>query len=130
LIAKRAFARDQLEILVKAGEIVKPALIAQLFDTEIIFYQQLAGVPHSYLDEEAGVGLPGPGFEKSAEGMGADICHRGNLFQLDRSFEVLQAVFIYSVDPLIFRLLEIMPEADGGKRVCLLGCGDDRQGFH
>jgi hypothetical protein len=115
LVAQGTFAGDQLEIFVKAGEVVEAALIAQLFDAEIIFDQQLAGVANPYLDKEAGVGLSRPGFEEPAERIRADICHCCDLVQLDRPFEILQAIFVNGIDPLIFHLLEIMPEADGGE---------------
>ena len=60
LVTQGALTGDQLEIFIKAGKVVEAALVAQLFDAEIIFDQQLACVAHPDLDEEPGIGFPGP----------------------------------------------------------------------
>src|SRR5882724_317623 len=60
LVAKGAFAGNEFKILMEAGEIIKPAFITKLFYAKIVFYQQLAGMPHPYLDHELRIGFPGP----------------------------------------------------------------------
>ena len=50
LVSKRTFAGNQFEIFMKAREIIKTAFIAKLFDAEIIFNQQFAGMAHAYLN--------------------------------------------------------------------------------
>jgi len=67
LIIKWAFASDHLEILMKAGEVIETAFIAQLLDADIIFNQQLAGMAHTYFNKELGIGLAGTGFEIPAK---------------------------------------------------------------
>ena len=52
LIAQRAFAGDQLEILMKAGKIVEPTLITQLFNAHIVFNEQFTGVTYAHFNEE------------------------------------------------------------------------------
>jgi len=52
LVGKRTFAGDHFKIFMKAGEIIKATFITKLFNAEIIFYQQFAGVPYPKLDQE------------------------------------------------------------------------------
>ena len=82
-IMLRAFPRDHLEVLVKAGEIGEPAFKAQLFDANAVVYKQLAGMSYPYLCEELRICLPGPGFEITAKGIGDQPCYRSYLFQID-----------------------------------------------
>jgi hypothetical protein len=39
LVGKRTFAGDHFKILMKTGEIIEPALIAKLFNAQVIFDQ-------------------------------------------------------------------------------------------
>src|SRR6267142_938533 len=121
LVTQRGFAGDQFKIFIETGEIIKSALVTQLFYTEVIFDQELAGVADAQFEEEAGVRLPGPGFEEAAEGIGADIGHGGDLFQLDGAPEMTEAVFIDKVDADVFGFTKAVFEADGGQRMHLVG---------
>ena len=81
-------------------------------------------------NQEPGIGLARPGFEEAAERMGTYIGYPGNLFQLNDALEIFQTILVDLVDPLIFPLLEIMPEANGRQRFYLLGPGNTVQRFH
>ena len=67
LVIKRAFAGDHLEILMKAGEIIEAAFIAQLLDADIIFNQQPACVAYPYFNQELGIGFASAGFKIPTE---------------------------------------------------------------
>jgi hypothetical protein len=130
LVTERAFAGDHLEILMKAGEIVETAFIAQLLNADIIFYQQPAGMAHPYFNQELGIGLARAGFEISAERIGADTGHLGNLIQLNGPFEILEAVIVYYINTIILRFKAVLLKANGGEYQRLFAFGDHGQGVH
>src|ERR1700754_4709758 len=101
LITQRTLSGDQFKVFVETGKIIKSTFIAKLLDAEVVFDQQLAGVSDTKLEKKAGIGLPGPGFEETAEGVGADIGHSRYLFQLDGPFEVRKTVFIDEVHSFV-----------------------------
>ena len=67
LIAQRTFTRDQFKIFIETGKIIKPALITQLLDAEIILDQQPARMAYPDLDQEPGIRLTRPGFKKNRQ---------------------------------------------------------------
>ena len=69
LVVLRAFPRNGLEILMKAGEIVEPALITKLLDADPVVYEQLAGMTYPYFRQELRVGLACSGFKIPAKGI-------------------------------------------------------------
>jgi hypothetical protein len=90
LVTERAFAGDHFKVLVKTGKVVEPAFVAKLFDAQVVFDEQLTGLAYAYFYKELRIGFACPGFEITAEGVGADIGHGSNLFQLDLAFIVLE----------------------------------------
>jgi hypothetical protein len=60
LISERALAGNQFKIFVKAGKIIKAAFKTKLFNTEIIFNQQLAGMSNPDLNKKLRIGFSGP----------------------------------------------------------------------
>lgn len=130
LVGKRAFAGDHFEILVKAGKVVEPALIAKLLDAEVVFDEQFAGLSHPDLDEELRVGLAGPRFEIPAEGIGADVGYCRDLFQLDLAFIVFQGVFIDRIHAVVLCIHQVVLEADGREGGELFAIGNGIEGFH
>lgn len=117
LIGLRAFPGYQFEILVKTGEIGKAAFIAKLLDADVVVEEKLTGMANPDLGDELGIGLTGPGFEKTAEGIGNQSRYGCHLVEIDRLGKMTESVFIYCVDPVILQLREIMTETDGGKRL-------------
>ena len=113
MVVKRAFTGDHFKILMKTGEIIKPTFITKLFDADIIFDQQFAGMANPYFYHELRIRFPGPGFKITAKRIGADIGHIGYFFQLNRPFEIFQAVIINDIDPVVFGLKTILFKADG-----------------
>ena len=63
------------------------------------------------LDEKTGIGLAGPGFKETAEGVGADTGHSRYLFQLDGTLEMLKTVFVDKVDTWVFDFGKMVFEA-------------------
>ena len=74
--------RDHLEILMKAGEIVEPALEAKLLDADPVVDKQFAGMPHTYLREELGIRLARTGLKVTAEGVGHEPYNGRHLLEV------------------------------------------------
>lgn len=57
LVFQRTLSRKHLKIFMKTCKIIESTFIAKLFDAEIIFNQQFAGMPDTHFDHELGIGL-------------------------------------------------------------------------
>src|SRR5882762_4932045 len=129
LISIGSFSGDQFKVFIETGKIIKSAFITKLLDAEVVFDQQFAGVSDPKLEEETGIGLSGPGFEETAEGVGADIGHSRYLFQLDGPLEVLKTVFVDKVHSFVFGFGKAVLKADGrqGLDLRFIGYGHHMQ---
>ena len=112
-VVLRALARDHFEVLVKAGEIIKTALITELFDADPVVDKQFAGMPYPDLRQELGIGLARPGFEIPAERIRDQPRNGGYLFQVDLFREIPESMIINGIDAVILGFGKIMPEANG-----------------
>ena len=52
LVVERAFAGDQFKVFMEAGKIIKAAFIAKLFNAQVVFNQEFAGMAHPYLNQK------------------------------------------------------------------------------
>ena len=59
LVTLRAFAGDGFEVLMKAGEIIKTAFEAQMFNTQVRFNQQFTSVPDPNFRQKPGIRFSG-----------------------------------------------------------------------
>src|SRR5450631_3939207 len=116
LIMLRALAGDDFEMLVKAGEIVEPALKAQLFDTDTIVNQQFAGVSHPYFRYELRPGLARTGFEITAKGIGHQAGYGGHFLQVDLLRKAREGIIVNGIDAIALEFGKIVAEPDGGKK--------------
>src|ERR1700744_6222252 len=114
LVELRGLTGEGFEVLVKAGEVVEAAFVAELFNADAVIEEQLTGVADADLGEELGVSLAGPGFEIAAKGIGHQAGDGGHLFQVDLPGKVAEGVVIDGVDAVILSFGEIGPEADRG----------------
>ena len=110
-----AFAGDHPEILVEAGEIIEPALVAKLFDADPVVDEQFAGVADAYFRQELCIGLACPGFKVAAEGIRYESGHGRYLVKVDLLAEMAEGIIINSVDAVVLRFGKIRAEADGGQ---------------
>jgi len=106
--------RDHLEILMKAGEIIEPALETKLLDADPVVDEQFAGMSHTYLREELGIRLTRTGFEIAAEGVGHKSHDGGYLLEVYFLREVAERIIIDGIDPLTLLFRKILAEPYGG----------------
>ncbi len=121
---------DQFKIFIETGEIIKSTLEADLLDAKIIFDKQFAGVTHAQLEEKTGIGLSCPRFEEAAKGVGADIGHGCDLFQLDGAAEMAQAIIIDAIYAFVAGAGETVAKPHGGEGIKLVRFGEDMHRFH
>lgn len=110
----RAFSRDGLEIFVKTGKIVKPALITELLDTDPVIDEQLAGMTYTYFRQELRVGLARSGFKIPAKRIRHQPGDGSHLLQVYLLREMPERIVINGIDTIVLLLGEVMLETDGG----------------
>lgn len=124
------FSRDHLEILMKAGEIVEPALETKLLDADPVVDEQFAGMSHTYLREELGVCLARTGFEVTAEGVGHQSYDGRYLLKVYFLREMTKSIVINGIDPLALLLGKIRTKPYRGQQVRIGGSGKGGKTFY
>lgn len=121
---------DQFKIFIETGEIIKSTLETDLLNAKVILDEQFTGMAHAQFEEKSGIGLSCPRFEEAAKGVGADIGHGCDLFQLDGAAEMAQAIIIDAIDAFVAGAGEAVAKAHGGEGIKLVRFGKDMHGFH
>ncbi len=65
----------------KGGEVIEAAFITQLFDADLVLYQQFAGVAHPDFVNKLEVGFTGFGLKISAKRVGGQISYLRYFFK-------------------------------------------------
>ena len=114
-IVLRAFTGNEFEVFVEAGEIVEAALETKLFNADAVVDEQPAGVTYADFGEELRIGFAGAAFEIPTERIRYETRYGGDLLKIDLLRKVTESIIVYRVYPVVFRVVEIVAETNGGK---------------
>ena len=108
-----------LEDAVEVGQVVEPALVANLGDGHGGIDQHAGCVADADVDDIVGQGLPGAQLEEAAERSGGHADHFGHLFQTDFLLVVGIDVFLDLLDSAAVEYRFDLGEGGTGEGACL-----------